>query len=71
MFIADMEVLLTKVSNRYELVTLASRRTRELTEGAKPLVEIASKDLINIALAEIAAGKIKASSQRKAPSRPV
>lgn len=69
MFMADMEALLTKVKNRYELVTLAAKRTRALSEGAKPLVEIISKNPIDIALAEIAVGKIRASSLPGDPSR--
>jgi len=57
----SLNELLSKVGNRYQVVLLASRRARKLGGGAKPLVRIDSKKLVNIALAEIAAGKIKTS----------
>lgn len=56
-----LEELMSKVGNRYQLVMLVSKRVRELSEGAKPLVEIDSKNPMDIAMAEIASGKIRAS----------
>ena len=58
MFRSNPEKLLRKSKNRYELVLLTSRRARELTEGAKPLVKVNGENSIDIALGEIAAGKI-------------
>ncbi len=54
----DMEKLRTKVDSAYKLVILAAKRARELNEGSPKLVETDSKKLTNIALEEIAAGKI-------------
>ena len=54
----SLEELVSKVGNRYKLVALTSARVRELSEGARPLVEIDSKNLADIALAEISSGKI-------------
>lgn len=56
----DINELVSKYGNRYELIMLASIRARELIEGARPLVRINSRKPLNIALAEIAAGRIKA-----------
>ena len=61
-----IDQLTAKIGNRYELTMLAAKRARQLNVGAKPMVKINSKNLLNIALAEIAAGKIKA--KRISPS---
>ena len=58
--IPDINKLASKFRSRYELVVLASKRARELVDGARPLVRVNSKNPLDIALAEIAAGKIKA-----------
>ena len=62
--------LLTKVDSKYALVTLASRRARQINnyyrsreEGSiddipPPLVDTRSKNILTIAMEEIAAGKI-------------
>ncbi|MCK4436716.1 DNA-directed RNA polymerase subunit omega [bacterium] len=55
----DMDKLRDKVGSAYKLVILASKRVRELNEGSPKLVETDSKDLTDIALEEIAAGKIR------------
>jgi DNA-directed RNA polymerase subunit omega len=44
---------------RFVLSNLAAKRARQLREGAMPLVQIDSHHPLTIALAEIAAGKIK------------
>ena len=54
-----MEKLLEKVDNPYELVMLAAKRTRQLTQGSPKLVEGDDLKLSTIALREIAEGKIK------------
>jgi DNA-directed RNA polymerase subunit omega len=53
-----VEDCLEKVSNRFELVMLASRRARQLFQGAKPLVESENREIVS-ALREIAAGKVR------------
>ena len=44
---------------KYVLSNLAAKRAKQLREGAPPLVQIESNHPLTIALAEIAAGKIK------------
>jgi DNA-directed RNA polymerase subunit omega len=44
---------------KYVLSNLAAKRAKQLREGAPPLVNIESNHPLTIALAEIAAGKIK------------
>jgi DNA-directed RNA polymerase subunit omega len=45
---------------KFVLSNLAAKRAKQLREGAPPLVRIESNHPLTIALAEIAAGKIKA-----------
>lgn len=45
---------------KYVLSNLAAKRAKQLSEGAQPLVRVDSHHPLTIALAEIAAGKIKA-----------
>lgn len=45
--------------NEYQLVSLLSKRTRELMFGAKSLVEDKSGSFIEIAIKELLEGKIK------------
>lgn len=50
---------LEKAGNRYLLIVLLADRTRQLKQGAKPLVETGNGDSPYIvAMKEIAAGKI-------------
>lgn len=44
--------------SRYTLVMLAAKRSRELVEGAKPLIETNSTKPVSIAIEEIIEGKI-------------
>lgn len=53
-----IEDCLEKVENRYELVHLATKRVKQLREGAESLVRSKNKEVVT-ALREIAAGKIK------------
>lgn len=53
-----VEDCLDKVSSRFELVLLASKRARQLQKGAKPLIVSDNRDIV-IALREIAAGKVR------------
>lgn len=45
--------------SRYSLVIAVSKRAKQLRDGAPQLVECKSKNLITIALEEIAAGKVE------------
>ena len=45
---------------KFVLSNLAAKRAKQIQEGAVPLVHIESKHPLSIALAEIAAGKVKA-----------
>ena len=47
-----------KISNRYELVHLATKRVKQLRNGKDSLVKSKNKDVVT-ALREIAADKIK------------
>ena len=53
-----VEDCLDKVSSRFELVMLASKRARQLLKGAKPLVVSDNRDVV-VALREIAASKVR------------
>ncbi len=45
------------VENRFELVHLATKRTKQLVKGARPLVKSTNKEVVT-ALREIAAGEV-------------
>jgi DNA-directed RNA polymerase subunit omega len=51
------ELAVEAVGNRYDLVLIASRRTRELTHGWKPLVTCKNGPMVT-ALREIEQGKV-------------
>jgi DNA-directed RNA polymerase subunit omega len=50
------------VTNKQQLINIVSRRVRELSAGSRPMIEvdyqIGQMGLADIALAEIAAGKL-------------
>lgn len=52
-----VEDCLKKVDNRFAVVVLATKRTEQLLEGAKPLVKTDNREVVT-ALREIAAGKV-------------
>ena len=54
----SLEKSLNKVSNRYLLVVLAAKRSRQLNRGAAPQVETKHKKPTSIALEEVAEGKV-------------
>lgn len=58
-----VEDCLSKVSSRFELVMLASKRARQLLKGAKPLIDSDNREVV-VALREIAAGKVKQGSKK-------
>jgi DNA-directed RNA polymerase subunit omega len=54
------DILLEFEHGKFVLSNLAAKRAKQLRDGAPPLVRIDSNHPLTIALAEIAAGKIKA-----------
>ncbi len=53
-----VEDCLKNITNRFALVLLATKRTRQLLDGARPLVRAKNKMPI-IALREIASGRVR------------
>lgn len=53
-----MELLSEKVDSRYSLVVCASKRARQILEGAPRLIEVASKKPVTIALHELGEDKL-------------
>ncbi|AOR23223.1 DNA-directed RNA polymerase subunit omega [Clostridium taeniosporum] len=51
--------LLSKVGDRYSLVTLTSKRAREIIEGAEPLVNVDSNKPLTIAINEVNEDAVK------------
>lgn len=47
------------IDNRYRLVIIASQRTKQLMQGAKPLMETKAKKPTTIALEEVLEGKLE------------
>jgi len=50
--------ILEKVDSRYTLVLLVSKRARQLVDGNKPYIDIATNKPVSIALHELAEDKI-------------
>ena len=53
-----LEQCLEKISNRYLLVVLAAKRSRQLNRGAQPQVESRRKKWTSVAMEEVIGGKI-------------
>lgn len=53
-----IEELLKRCGSIYRLVILASRRAKEIADGAPPLVESPNRKVTSIALEEILQGKV-------------
>lgn len=64
-----VEDCLENVDNRFQLVLIASKRAREISMGADPLVDPDNDKPTVIALREIAAGLIDASILDKTSAR--
>ena len=54
-----IEDCIRKVPNRFNLVQMASIRTKQLKRGAKPLVDAEDNKDVVVALREIAAGYVQ------------
>jgi len=53
-----LEQLLPKVESRYTLAMLVAKRTRQLVDGAQPMVDSDSPNLVTLACEEIAQDKV-------------
>ena len=51
--------LLEKVDNRFRLVTVTSKRARQISEGQIPLTKVKERSAVTLAANEIAEGKVK------------
>jgi len=60
-----VEDCLENVDNRFDLVMVATRRARQLTNGKEPLVEVEKDKPTVVALREIAEGLISTDSMDK------
>ena len=59
-----VEDCLKRVDNRFALVMLAAKRTKQLLEGGHPLVKTDNREVVT-ALREIAAGEVVTKSGEK------
>ncbi len=62
-----VEDCLEKVENRFELVVLAGKRTKQLLKGATPIPKCDNKDGVKD-LRKIAAGKVSPADSKKKKS---
>jgi len=58
-----VEDCLEKVNNRFALVHLAAKRTRQLLDNDDPLVDAPKNKPATVALREIAAGRVRSVEQ--------
>ena len=61
-----VEDCMKRVSNRFLLVNMASKRVRQIREGSEYLVKSPKNEDIVVALREIAAGKITEKNEEEA-----
>ncbi len=54
-----VEDCLKEIDNRFALVIITARRTKQLLKGSKPLIEKPKNKPIIISLREVAAGKVR------------
>jgi DNA-directed RNA polymerase subunit omega len=54
-----LEQCLEKISNRYLLVVLSAKRSRQLNRGSAPQVETKRRKWTSAALEEVIAGKVQ------------
>ncbi len=59
-----VEDCLKRISNRFILVLMAAKRSRQLLKGSKPLIEVDNKPVVT-ALREIAAGKVVLETEKE------
>jgi DNA-directed RNA polymerase subunit omega len=66
-----LEKCLEQISNRYILVVLAAKRSRQLNRGAQPQVETKRRKWTSVALEEVIAGKIQPKKPEESGKTPV
>lgn len=54
----SLEVLLTKADSKFSIVSMVSKRVRQLNAGWEPLIKVGDLKPVGIALKEIAEDKI-------------
>lgn len=59
MFNPSINELSNIADSRYTLVMLAAKRSRQLVDGANPLIQTLSTKPVSIAIEEIIQGKVK------------
>ena len=59
---------LKKIPNNYMLTTILAKRVRELRRGARPLIETKAKNPVEIAMEEIALGKVEVKQEDEKPT---
>jgi DNA-directed RNA polymerase subunit omega len=67
----SLEKALEQISNRYVLVVLAAKRSRQLNRGAQPQVETKRRKWTSVALEEVIAGKVQPKKAEEAEKAPV
>ncbi len=55
----NVNELLKKIDDRYQLVIVTSKRARQLAEGAEPLTKKKEDSVVTLAAQEIAEGKVR------------
>jgi DNA-directed RNA polymerase subunit omega len=55
----SLEKALEQITNRYVLVVLAAKRSRQLNRGAQPQVETKRRKWTSVALEEVIGGKVQ------------
>ncbi len=59
------------LENKFILVTLATKRARQINDGSAPLVEVDSKKPVTIAIHEIYYGKVRVKQHSSPRALPV
>ena len=62
------EKCLAKIPNNYMLTVILAKRVRELRRGARPLIETKLKNPWEIAMQEIAQGKVEVKYEDEKPT---
>jgi DNA-directed RNA polymerase subunit omega len=65
-----LERALEQITNRYVLVVLAAKRSRQLNRGAQSQVETKRRKWTSVALEEIIAGKVQPKKPEEAEKTP-
>jgi len=66
----SLEKALEQISNRYVLVVLAAKRSRQLNRGAQPQVETKRRKWTSVALEEVIGGKVQPKKPEEAEKAP-